>query len=77
MQTSQDLHAELSAIECPALIQRSSNDAAVPAAHAHYAHQHIPNAKLAMLDAWGHLIWLGKGSTALHHQLLGFLKQSR
>jgi pimeloyl-ACP methyl ester carboxylesterase len=51
----------------------SKNDASVPVEHAYYAHRHIPNAKLSLLDSWGHLIWIGKGSEEMHHQLLEFL----
>jgi pimeloyl-ACP methyl ester carboxylesterase len=68
--------SDLENIRCPALIQHSLNDAAVPVEHARRAHQHIVGSRLQLLDTWGHLIWLGEGSEALHPELLAFLAQT-
>ncbi|WP_407669624.1 alpha/beta fold hydrolase [Paenibacillus kobensis] len=72
-QTSHVRRSDLSAIRCPTLIMHSVNDASVLVEHAYYAQHHIPNAKLSLLDIWGHLIWIGKGSAEMQHQLLEFL----
>lgn len=58
---------------CPTLIQHSKFDKAVPVEHAQRAQRNIPGSRLCLLDTWGHLIWLGKGSEALYPELLEFL----
>jgi pimeloyl-ACP methyl ester carboxylesterase len=68
--------SDLKNIRCPTLIQHSPNDGAVPIEHARRANRHIAGSKLQLLDTWGHLIWLGKGSEALHPELLEFLAQA-
>lgn len=73
-QTKSASDAELQAVRCPTLILHSKHDRAVPVEHAYHAHRHIPGSKLCLLDTWGHLIWLGKGSEPLHHELIRFLK---
>lgn len=65
--------SDLLAIKCPTMILHSEHDSAVSIEHAYYAHENIPNAKLCVLDTWGHLIWLGKGSEKLYDVLLDFL----
>lgn len=66
-------NSALQAIQCPTLILHSKNDSVVPIDHAHNARKNISNSKLFLLDTWGHLIWLGKGSEQLHEKLLQFL----
>jgi pimeloyl-ACP methyl ester carboxylesterase len=68
--------SDLMNIRCPALIQHSQNDQAVPVEHARRAQRHISGSRLCLLDTWGHLIWLGKGSEALYPELLEFLSQT-
>ncbi|SOC11047.1 pimeloyl-ACP methyl ester carboxylesterase [Ureibacillus xyleni] len=65
--------ANLNPIECPTLIVHSKNDSSVPIEHAYYAQKSMKNSKLCILDTWGHLIWLGKGSNQVHDELLKFL----
>lgn len=67
------IDSDLMKIRCPALILHSVNDSTVPEKHAHFAHRHIANSELSLLDSWGHLIWIGEGSKEMHHILLGFL----
>ncbi|TLS54159.1 alpha/beta hydrolase [Paenibacillus antri] len=69
--TVRDSH--LQSIACPTLILHSRHDKAVPVDHAHYALKHIPGADLRLLDTWGHLIWLGRGSEQMHEALISFL----
>jgi pimeloyl-ACP methyl ester carboxylesterase len=64
---------DLRAISCPTLILHSKHDGSVPVEHAYHAHQHIPHSVLCLLDTWGHLIWLGKGSEETDKRLLPFL----
>ncbi|MYL46383.1 alpha/beta fold hydrolase [Virgibacillus halodenitrificans] len=64
---------DLMAVTCPTLIQHSKHDGAVPLEHAYYAHQQISNSTLCLLDAWGHLIWLGEGSEKTSKEILEFL----
>jgi pimeloyl-ACP methyl ester carboxylesterase len=67
---------DMQQIQCPTLIMHSKNDQSVPMHHAHLAKKHIPGSQLCMLDTWGHLIWLGKGSEQVTLELLGFLKDN-
>ncbi|HZG80652.1 MAG TPA: alpha/beta hydrolase [Brevibacillus sp.] len=62
-------------VTCPVLIMHSRQDRTVPPEHAHRAYKCMPNAQLCLLDTWGHLIWLGKGSEQVHQELLSFLSQ--
>jgi len=62
-------------VTCPVLIMHSLQDGTVPLEHAHRASKHMPNAQLCLLDTWGHLIWLGKGSEQVNRELLSFLSQ--
>lgn len=64
---------ELQTITCPVLIMHSRHDGSAPVGHAEYAEQHIPDSKLVLLDTWGHLIWLGKGSEHVSERLIKFL----
>lgn len=75
-QTSSLSISDLQSIQCPTLILHSQNDRAVPQEHAYHAHSNIPGSKLCMLDTWGHLIWLGKGSEQLNQEMLRFLNRS-
>jgi esterase/lipase len=56
------------------LIQHSINDQAVTPDHAHHAHRLIAGSKLQLLDSWGHLIWIGRGSEEVDREVLAFLK---
>ncbi|MDR7071727.1 alpha/beta fold hydrolase [Fictibacillus barbaricus] len=73
-QTNQIKHFQLKSIKSPVLIMHSKNDAAVPIEHAYFAKENIPNAQLALLDTWGHLIWMGKGSSETTRKVIDFLK---
>lgn len=64
---------DLQAISCPTLILHSKHDGAVPVEHASYAHQHIHDSELSLLDAWGHLIWLGIGAEDVDRRMIQFL----
>lgn len=72
-QTGSITKGDLQNIRCPTLILHSKNDNAVHVEHAYRAHRHISGSRLCLLDTWGHLIWLGKGSKALYSELLEFL----
>lgn len=72
-QTKEITRSDLNNISCPTLIQHSKHDTAVPLEHAYHAHQQIPDSKLCLLDTWGHLIWLGKGSEIGHKKLIEFI----
>lgn len=63
----------LQAISCPVLIMHSNYDHSVSLDHAHFAHENITNSKLCLLDAWGHLIWLGKTAYKTDKILRDFL----
>ncbi|MNI64234.1 alpha/beta hydrolase fold protein [compost metagenome] len=67
----------LSAIQCPTLIMHSIHDALVSLTHARYAHQHIPHSQLCELEAWGHLIWLGKNTAEMYDKLYEFLGNTK
>src|SRR5699024_11165422 len=75
MQTNVITKADLQRISVPTLIMHSKCDGAVPLAHAYDAHQHISGSRLCLLDVWGHLIWLGKGSRDVPEIMTDFLKQ--
>ncbi|GIQ69155.1 hypothetical protein XYCOK13_19790 [Xylanibacillus composti] len=64
---------DLRVISCPTLVMHSQHDSSVPIEHAHYAHEQINGSQLCILDTWGHLIWLGKGSEQVHEKLFAFL----
>lgn len=72
-QTGQINKSDLESIKCPTLILHSKNDSAAPIDHAYHAQHNITNSKLCVLESWGHLIWLGKGSDMMHEELLKFL----
>ncbi|GGE60863.1 putative hydrolase YcgS [Priestia taiwanensis] len=77
MQTGDISNLDLQRITCPTLILHSKNDHAVQMEHPNHAHAYIPNSTLCILDTWGHLIWLGKGSEKTHEELIAFLKKSK
>jgi pimeloyl-ACP methyl ester carboxylesterase len=72
-QTNEIKKEHLEAIRCPVLILHSKNDSAVSVEHANHAAKHISQAKLELLDSWGHLIWIGKGSEEMNKKLIDFL----
>lgn len=72
-QTKEMDSKHLNTISSPTLILHSKHDGAVPLEHAYYAQQQIPDSKLCLLDTWGHLIWLGKGSEEVNEKLNEFL----
>jgi pimeloyl-ACP methyl ester carboxylesterase len=75
-QTGSISSLDLQRIMYPTLILHSKNDCLVPIEHAYNAHSYIPNSRLCILDTWGHLIWLGKGSEQLHEEVLEFLQNN-
>lgn len=64
----------LKSIRCPVLIFHSRFDRSVPIEHAFYAYKLIPGSVIQILDAWGHLVWLGKGSGQMENELVSFLR---
>ncbi|WP_226537394.1 alpha/beta fold hydrolase [Fictibacillus halophilus] len=72
-QTNEINKEHLKAIRCPVLILHSKNDGAVSVEHAYHATKHISQANLEVLDSWGHLIWIGKGSEEMNKKLIDFL----
>jgi pimeloyl-ACP methyl ester carboxylesterase len=73
-QTNEINKQHLEAIRCPVLILHSKNDSAVSVEHAKHAAKYISHANLELLDSWGHLIWIGKGSEEMNKKLINFLK---
>ncbi len=65
---------DLKSIICPTLIMHSQYDGSVPLEHAHFAHENIPASELCILEAWGHLIWLGHSSKETDEKLVSFLQ---
>ncbi len=68
-----DLHA----VSCPTLIMHSKHDRSVSLDHAYFAKENIPMAELQLLDAWGHLIWLGESGGETDRMVIAFLKRGR
>jgi pimeloyl-ACP methyl ester carboxylesterase len=68
--------SELQRIKCSTLVLHSKNDNAVSLEHAYHATEHIVNSKLCLVDTWGHLIWLGKGSDYMYEELFSFLREN-
>lgn len=73
-QTKEITSEDLKAITSKTLIMHSKHDGAVSLEHAQYAHRFIAGSQLDILEAWGHLIWLGKESKDMHERLVDFLK---
>lgn len=63
----------LTEIRAPTLIVHSPNDKAVPFDHPEHAQNLIKQAELFEAETWGHLIWLGAGSTAVIDKVARFL----
>ncbi|TFJ92351.1 alpha/beta fold hydrolase [Lentibacillus salicampi] len=72
-QTKEISTKDLKAISSPTLILHSKHDGSVSLGHAYYAQQQITDTELCILDTWGHLIWLGKGSEDVSEKLNEFL----
>ncbi len=72
-QTKKVTSKNLQAISCPTLIMHSKYDSSVPLEHAYYANQQIRDSELCLLETWGHLIWLGRGSDSVNERLVEFL----
>ncbi|WP_173915237.1 alpha/beta fold hydrolase [Halobacillus sp. Marseille-Q1614] len=75
-QTKEISSHDLQAIHCPSLIIHSRYDRSVSVEHAQSAHDNIPDSKLYVLDAWGHLIWLGSASSYASDLVIKFLKSN-
>ncbi|SES27644.1 Pimeloyl-ACP methyl ester carboxylesterase [Gracilibacillus ureilyticus] len=67
---------DLQAVSCPTLIMHSKHDSSVPHEHPSLAHKLIPNSELIWLDAWGHLIWLGKSASETDKVTIHFLERN-
>ncbi|QVY62377.1 alpha/beta fold hydrolase [Cytobacillus gottheilii] len=67
---------ELEKVLCPTLILHSAFDGSVPLEHAYYAAEKISDAKIYVLDSWGHLIWLGKSASDMNEALMEFLNNN-
>ncbi|MGG4034303.1 alpha/beta hydrolase [Paenibacillus cisolokensis] len=74
-QAGQLRKADLEAVRAPALIVHSPWDMSVGIRNARYACEHIPHAEFAEADAWGHLIWLGRGGGAVDRACVDFLRR--
>lgn len=72
-QSRLDLVGAMQNIKCPTLIMHSKHDRTVPLKHAHRANAHISHSQLCILDTWGHLIWIGKGSEQVASEYLAFI----
>ncbi len=68
---------DLRAVSCSTLILHSQHDGSVSLDHPYFAKENIRMAKLQLLDAWGHLIWLGESGRETNRILISFLKQDR
>jgi pimeloyl-ACP methyl ester carboxylesterase len=64
----------LQAVRCRTLIQHSINDQAVSPDHACHAHRWIEGSRLSLLESWGHLIWIGRGSDEVDREVSQFLR---
>ncbi|WP_407939191.1 alpha/beta fold hydrolase [Oceanobacillus salinisoli] len=71
------LTKDLERITCPTFIMHSKHDGSVPLEHAQHAHENIPSSELCLLDAWGHLIWLGESADVTDEKLIDFLERSK
>lgn len=76
-QTKELTVQDLKSITNPTLILHSKNDGFIPLEHPNHALENIPQAKMSLLDSWGHLIWIGKLSNERDQKLLSFLKLHR
>lgn len=74
LQTKEITLKDIKNISCPTLIIHSENDGAVALEHPYYAHQHLSDSELCILDSWGHLIWLGREHQVNNRKLIHFLK---
>ena len=64
---------DLRRITAPALVIRSRYDGSLPATHAEYAADHIPNAELFICPAESHLLWFSDYNAAVEDKMQAFL----
>lgn len=64
---------DLRTITSPTLIMQSKHDGSVPLEHAYHAHENIASSELALLDSWGHIIWIGNSSNETDEKMIKFL----
>ncbi|WP_449536338.1 alpha/beta fold hydrolase [Ferdinandcohnia sp. Marseille-Q9671] len=64
-------------IESPTLIIHSEYDGFISLEHPQTAHEKIAKSELYIVDAWGHLIWIGKSVEKTNQKLISFLKSQR
>ncbi len=64
----------LQQVYAPTLIVHSRNDNSVPFEHALHAQAMISHATLYEAQTWGHLVWLGEGSTSVLEKVADFLR---
>ncbi|WFA07050.1 alpha/beta hydrolase [Bacillus sp. HSf4] len=65
----------LKTVSCPVLIMHCQYDRLVSNQHAYHAQEYIPSSELYEVDAWGHLIWLGKGAETVSRKVITFLQR--
>ncbi len=65
----------LEKITAPTLIVHSKNDGSVAFEHPLHAQATIRDAELFEAQTWGHLIWLGEGSTEVKAKVANFLRK--
>ena len=65
--------ATIESIVTLTLIVHSKNDNSVAFEHALHARDHVEGAELFEARTWGHLIWLGEGSTEAKARVTAFL----
>ncbi|WP_341279640.1 alpha/beta hydrolase [Paenibacillus sp. FSL H8-0537] len=76
-QTQKDYTRELGSIKAPTLIMHSKNDRSVTPSHAKNAKAHIVHSEAFILDAWGHLIWIGKHAAEFERKQIAFLAENQ
>jgi pimeloyl-ACP methyl ester carboxylesterase len=67
---------KLQAIKGPVLIVHSREDKSVPFAHAEWAMQNIPQARLCETGFTGHFIWVDPEYTMTNKQMADFLQNT-
>ncbi|CAM3931351.1 alpha/beta fold hydrolase [Alkalicoccus chagannorensis] len=73
--TQKDHTKKLSTLTCPVLIQHSRLDGSVPFTHAEAAVRARPDARMQVIDGWGHLIWCGPAAAETAAGLWTFLDE--
>jgi pimeloyl-ACP methyl ester carboxylesterase len=62
-------------VKCPTLVIHDPLDPLAPAEHRDWTMACVPHAERCDVHAFGHLIWIGPGAEAMHHQRAEFLSR--